>query len=113
MKNIYITFLLIIAITCASFTSPVKGYFESAEPVKIVRFYPNPATSFITFEFENPDKSYTFQVYSFIGKKMVDEPVSSSKTTLSLESYYRGLYIYQLRDKAGNIVGSGKFQVVK
>lgn len=81
--------------------------------VKITKFYPNPATSVINFEFEGLNKSYTFQIYNFLGKKMVDEPISATKLSYNLDNYYRGLYIFQVRDRGGNIVESGKFQVVK
>jgi hypothetical protein len=33
--------------------------------------------------------------------------------TMSLDEFYRGIYVYQLRDKGGKIIDSGKFQVVK
>jgi hypothetical protein len=81
---------------------------------KIVRFYPNPATSFITFDFQRAlDKSYNLQIYSLIGKK-VDEIVNiNSRTTVNLSDYYRGIYIFQLRDKSGRLIESGKFQVSK
>ncbi len=44
---------------------------------------------------------------------MEDIKVTDQKITISLTDYYRGLYIFQLRDKQGNIIESGKFQVVK
>ena len=34
-----------------------------------------------------------------------------ARTTVNLSDYGRGVYIYQLRDKTGRIVESGKFQV--
>jgi len=44
----------------------------------------------------------------------VDEvKIVDAKMTISLIEYYRGIYIFQIRDKQGNIVDSGKFQVVK
>jgi Secretion system C-terminal sorting domain len=81
----------------------------------VQRFYPNPATQFINFEFDRGvDRSFTLEVYSFIGKKMTSVKVNSSKITIYFDdNYYRGLYIYQLRDKSNQIVESGKFQVIK
>lgn len=85
-----------------------------ADIVKVVKVYPNPATSFINFEFDKRyEPSYTISIYNFIGKKVEDVKVTDQKLTVSLTDYYRGVYIYQLRDKQGNIVASGKFQVVK
>ncbi len=39
---------------------------------RIVKFYPNPATSYITFDIQKEsDKNYTFQIYNMLGKKSV------------------------------------------
>lgn len=81
---------------------------------KTVKYYPNPATSFINFEFEKGDvNSYSLVIFNFIGKKIDEFKIADTKMTVSLIDYYRGIYIFQLRDKQGNIVESGKFQVVK
>ena len=83
--------------------------------VRTVKCYPNPATSVINFEFANTDKTNTLQIFSFTGKKMTEQqPLSSSKITITLgNDFYRGIYIFQLRDKTGRLIESGKFQVVK
>ena len=82
--------------------------------VKFMRFYPNPAISVINFEFQKGyDKYYSFQVYNFIGKKVLDLKTVTPKINIPLTDFYRGVYIYQLRDRSGNIMDSGKFQVVK
>ena len=83
--------------------------------VDVIKCYPNPATSVINFEFpKNIDKSYVLQIYSFVGKQMVEVAVSDSKLSLPLNNdFYRGIYIFQLRDKSGKIIESGKFQVVR
>ncbi|UAY52767.1 T9SS type A sorting domain-containing protein [Ferruginibacter albus] len=81
---------------------------------KLIKFYPNPATSDITFEYQyGYDKSYTLQLYNFLGKKVYELTTTSPKISLSLTNFFRGIYVYQLRDKRGKIVESGKFQVVK
>jgi len=110
------TFLLVLLIACAGLA--VCGFDSPADTqkakVEMIRCYPNPATSFVNFEFsKNVDKSYLLQVYSFVGKKMAETPVSSSKITITLDDYNRGLYVYQLRDKSGQTVMAGKFQVIK
>lgn len=92
----------------------MKSSFISDEAVKTIKFYPNPASSFINFEFKKDyDKSYTLFIYNFIGKKMAELKPTEQKITVALTDYYRGVYIFQLRDVQGNIVESGKFQVVK
>ena len=93
----------------AGFT--LKG---AAQDAKYIKFYPNPAVSVINFEFEKGfDKSFSFEIYNFIGKKVYDVKTSTSKLNIPLTDFYRGVYIYQLRDKTGKIIDSGKFQVIK
>lgn len=80
---------------------------------KLLKFYPNPAYGVINFEFLKPvQKDLTLQVFNFIGKKVFEMNGVSQKTSVPLNDFYRGVYIFQLRDKSGRIVESGKFQVV-
>ncbi|CAN5240778.1 hypothetical protein BH09BAC2_BH09BAC2_22360 [soil metagenome] len=82
--------------------------------VRFIKYYPNPASSYINFEFQKSfDKSYSFQIFNFIGKKVVDLKTISQRMNLSLSDFYRGIYIYQLLDRSGKILESGKFQVIK
>ena len=87
------------------------------EILQVVKCYPNPATSFVNFEFpKNIDKTNTLFVFSFVGKKMTEVPLSNVNNnilTITLTDYYRGLYVFQLRNKGGNIIESGKFSVNK
>lgn len=92
----------------------MKSNFQKEVISPSVKFYPNPAVSFINFEFENDyDKSYTLYIYSFIGKKVVELKFTKLKMTVALNDFYRGVYIFQFRNKQGTVVESGKFQVVK
>ncbi len=81
---------------------------------RFIRFFPNPAVSVINFEFEKGfDKTYTFDVFNFIGKKVYTAKTITPKMNVSLADFFRGVYIYQLRNRSGKIIESGKFQVVK
>lgn len=80
----------------------------------ILKIYPNPATSYITFDFQKGfEKEYLIQVYNFLGKKMFESQELTEKTTLNLSDYNRGVYIYHLVDRTGKVIDSGKFQVSK
>ena len=80
--------------------------------LKLTECYPNPATAYINFKFDNSvvHTSKLF-IYSFTGKQMDVADVTGNVIKISLNNYYRGLYMYQLRDTNGNILESGKFQV--
>ena len=87
---------------------------ESASQAKMIKFYPNPATSVINFDFQRGfDKTYSLQIFNFMGKKVYELKTITSRMNINLDDFYRGIYIFQLRDKNGTIVESGKFQVNK
>ena len=59
------------------------------------------------------DNSYTLEVYNFMGKKVYEVKKTPQRLSILLDEFYRGIYIFQLRNKNGVILQSGKFQVVK
>ncbi len=80
----------------------------------MINFYPNPATSAINFDFARGyNKSYSLLVFNFMGKLVYDMKNMTSKMTIPLGDFYRGIYIFQVRDKSGAILKTGKFQVIK
>jgi len=81
----------------------------------VVRLYPNPATTVINFDIQKSvDKAYSLQIYSFMGaRKMFEQTNLTDKTSINLSDFNRGVYIYQLRDRSGKLIESGKFQVSK
>lgn len=108
--------ILFIALTVSANAQPARngspGLFDNKE--RVIKFYPNPAVSFISFEFQKAiDKGFTLQIFNFLGKKVFEKSMLSQKNDISLTEFYRGVYIFQLRDKAGKIIESGKFQVAK
>ena len=82
---------------------------------RIVKLYPNPATTYITFDLQdNYKQGYTIYIFNAIlGKKMYEAVNVSTKTTIQLNDFSRGMYLYHLIDASGKIVESGKFQVSK
>ncbi len=116
MKKLYTVLVLVTAFFGSSFIADQQGSIGVNDTQsKVTRFYPNPATTVISFEFDKSvDKTYSLQIYNFIGRKMTEVRVTESKITINLDdNYFRGLYIYQLRDINSRIVESGKFQVSK
>ena len=115
MRKLYLLGLVLSTFIINSYVADNTSFDNPADSAKITHFYPNPATSYINFTFDKTvDKNYTLQVYNFIGRKMNDLRINDSKLTINLDdNYFRGLYVYQLRDQSGRIVESGKFQVNK
>ena len=113
MKIIFYILIFIVGINFGSFAQN-RASLTLDPAAKIIKFYPNPAVSIINFEFQKSyDKSLSFQVYNFIGKKVLDYKSVTQKLNIPLTDFYRGVYIYQLRDRSGKILESGKFQVIK
>jgi hypothetical protein len=116
LKKIFLVAVFAFALSATQAYTIDKSNSSYDLQVKSVKCYPNPAVSFVNFEFSPQviSKNYSLQVYSFTGKKMYDANISNVKITLSLTNdFYRGIYVYQLRDKSGRILETGKFQVTK
>ena len=113
MKGILYIIIFTVVLSFGA-SAQLKPTTTEDPTTKFIRFYPNPAVNNITFEIQHDfDKSYTIQIYNFIGKKLVDLKAGSRSINLPLYDFYRGIYIYQLRDKSGQILESGKFQVIR
>jgi len=105
-------FILLIAIQSQGQTSRITPGNGATDP--IVKLYPNPATTYVTFDVQNnTQKGYSIQVYSFLGRKVFERQIVAQRTTIDLSEYNRGVYIYYLLDANGKITESGKFQVSK
>lgn len=108
-------FLLFMSIQAIGQTG--SSAFGGNDPApKVLKFYPNPAITYITFEFQKDkdyNKNYTFQLYNLLGRKVYETSSLSIRTTISLNEFFRGVYIFQLKDKSGKVIESGKFQVSK
>ena len=44
---------------------------------------------------------------------MIEQTNIANKFSIDLGNFTRGVYVYQLRDKTGKLVETGKFQVSK
>jgi hypothetical protein len=113
LKKIIYILILIIGINFTSFAQ-TKNLSQGEPIAKLIKPYPIPATTAINFEFQyGYDKNFTLQLYNFMGKNVYEITKMPPRLTIPLEDFYRGIYVYQLRDKDGKIIDSGKFQVVK
>ncbi len=113
MKKLYLILILFAGLNFTS-SAQTKDLSTDGPQQKLVKFYPNPAYNFINFDFEKGyAANYTLVIFNFIGKPVYESKNISSRNNVPLNDFFRGIYIFQLRDKNGTIVQSGKFQVVK
>ena len=114
MRRILTILSIILLTTIQSQGQATRSLPEVDGAAKIIKLYPVPASSYITFDLQkNTDKNLSIQVFNFLGKKMYETMNVSSRVTVDLADFNRGVYIYHLRDRAGRIIESGKFQVSK
>src|SRR5664279_2586518 len=115
MRLLYLVlFMVFFSAAGVKAQSRLTGFPDNGSAVT-VHFYPNPATSFITFDdfSKKYDKNYTIQLFNFLGKKVFEFSLGDQKNIVNLSDFFRGIYIFQLRDPSGKILESGKFQVNK
>ena len=113
MKHLYKIFTLLVMLAGVA-VQQVQAEPTPPDHVRIVQCYPNPASTFINFEFNKTnDKNLVLSIYNFVGKRVEELKITTSKINLPLDNYYRGLYFFQLKDRQGNVIESGKFQVIK
>jgi hypothetical protein len=114
MRIFYILFItLLTSIQVKSQNQNVLAGSQEPDLARHVKFYPNPATSQITFDFlKETDRGFSFQIYNFMGKKVFETQVNN-RSIVNLTEYTRGIYIFQLKDSQGRMIESGKFQVNK
>jgi hypothetical protein len=111
MRNFYI---LLSTILLISTQAKSQARLPTPEPEhKVIKFYPNPAVSYITFELVKNNKNCNLQIYSFLGRMVKNLDDIQDKTTINLSDLTRGLYTFQLKDETGRITDTGIFQVTK
>lgn len=114
MKKIVYILILLIGINFTSFGQSKLTADQGNSSSKFIKFYPNPASSVINFDFQRGyDYTYSLLIFNFMGKKVYELKNTPSRFTLNLDDFYRGIYVFQLKDKNGSTLESGKFQVSK
>ena len=114
LRRILTILSIILLIAIQSQAQSARSTGSSITTDRIIKLYPNPATTNITFDLQKGyERGLSIQVYSFLGKKMYEGQNIPSKVTLDLAEFNRGLYMYHLIDNTGKVIESGKFQVTK
>jgi hypothetical protein len=115
LRKILLIASIILLTTVAQSQVQSRKDFNEGTQTTILRFYPNPATTVINFDFQNSyEKGYSLQIYNAVlGRKMLEQNNLLEKTSIDLSNFTRGVYVYQLRDRSGKLIETGKFQVSK
>lgn len=109
MKKFYTLFILICLSASHSFAQSIS---DPKNQDKVINCFPNPATSQITFTLQlTPQDHYSLVIFNLLGKVVFEEKKMSARVNIQLGDFHRGMYIYQLKDRNGKLVTTGKFQV--
>ena len=115
MRRVLLLITLIISLSVfTDAQSPRLPSSETASPV--LRFYPNPATTVINFDFQsNFEKGCALTIYNFMGQEVYSAKNIAAKTTVNLntDNFKRGLHFYRLYDASGKLLETNRFQVSK
>lgn len=76
------------------------GIFRENNTKSQIIVSPNPTSSKVTFIGENLDQ-YTVTIFDSNGNKIINE--SDIENSIELKSYKKGIYLYILEDKEGNL----------
>lgn len=69
-----------------------------------VSIYPNPSKNIFTVEMEdNPATFYQFTLYSILGEKLIDIPLSTQKCTFNISAHPNNIYFYTVTSDNGFI----------
>jgi hypothetical protein len=97
---------------------PMKTYEFTNNSNRIVKIYPNPAQSKLTFELTPPNNLEEFQIliYDNNAKELTKESVRliQNKYLLDVGSFINGTYFFSLVSKSNNkVYETGKFIITK
>ena len=75
-----------------------------------INIYPNPASSELFVDFENPIKG-DLLIYDLSGRIVLNTTLSDVKTKISVATLPKNTYLYNITDRTGKILKSGRIQL--
>ncbi|HXB13514.1 MAG TPA: T9SS type A sorting domain-containing protein [Bacteroidia bacterium] len=89
--------------------SGIEGINELSDKSKTL-VYPNPCTTQITFKYGTEFAKYIV-VFDITGRQVVETTMENGSVSLNTSVYAKGIYLFQVNDKSGNMLDRGKFLV--
>lgn len=79
-----------------------------------VRLFPNPATTSLQVEWNEPIKPASMIIVNGVtGKKMAAGTISNGPLRINVSDYTPGIYVFRMFSASGNYLGGATFQVSK
>jgi hypothetical protein len=73
-----------------------------------VRLYPNPVQDFLIVQFPTARFGYSIGLSDAMGEEVLASPLQSLITSVDMRGLVEGLYFYDIRDREGKLIKSGK-----
>jgi hypothetical protein len=89
--------------------------YNNAAPNGAINVYPNPAKNSMTISVASSTigaSSYVADIYDLSGVHVKHQVVSGTDWTNDVSNYKNGLYIIEIKDTNGNLLGQSKFMKV-
>lgn len=83
---------------------------EIAKAGLSLKVYPNPATDVLNLEIDYPEEAYVY-IADITGRLIETKAIESNLAKVALSSYTSGVYLYQVKNKDGEMIKTGKFTV--
>lgn len=85
----------------------VTSVVDPADKTQNLHVYPNPTSGLTTVAFASSfNLHYQVSIFDFSGKKVVDKKFINDKFSLDVSSWTNGIYLVELKDENGNLVGT-------
>jgi len=107
-----LTILLLATLPFLSNAQRALKAIDNNEVAIKVKFYPNPVANNLNIELtEALNKGYTLNVFSFLGRVVHTQSISNEKFLLNVTNLPVGIYLLQVKDNAGKVLSTNRFQV--
>ena len=87
---------------------PEPGYINNYMKDGDVVITPNPAKDYININTGLYDK-LILQIYNTQGQRVCEQKLTQGLSQISISNYMSGLYLYQVTDDKGKVIGKGKW----
>jgi len=95
-----------------SYSSPVTIVYSNTSPNGNLTVYPNPSRNIINISLASAPAvtpNYSADIYNVSGTQVTHEIISSASWTQDISAYKLGVYIIEVKDNNGNLIGKTKF----
>lgn len=99
----------------AAFSGLVLGINERNMLLNTIKVYPNPATTRILFSANmmHHDNLSAVEIFNAAGSKVDAISIQNNQAELNTSNYAEGLYLYNAYNDNKELIGVGKFNIVK